>query len=139
MITIDQLSDEEVFLRTIWGEARGEGITGMQAVACVVINRANSETTTWWGTNVRSVCLKRWQFSCWNIGDPNRAKLLALGETDPQYTEARDIAASAIMGELDDVTNGATSYYDKRRATPPGWAEHHTPCAEIGHHLFFKI
>ena len=32
-ITIDVLA------RTIWGEARGEGTSGMSAVACVVINR----------------------------------------------------------------------------------------------------
>ena len=29
----------DIVARTIWGEARGEGATGMQAVANVIINR----------------------------------------------------------------------------------------------------
>ena len=61
-------------IRTIWGEARGEGEPGMTAVAHVLLNRLKDGR---WGTALGSVCLAPYQFSCWNIGDPNRARMLA--------------------------------------------------------------
>lgn len=136
---VARITDVGIVARTLWGEARGEGREGMLAVACVILNRANSETTTWWGTNVRSVCLKRYQFSCWNFGDPNRAKLLEVSNGDPAFTEALDIAADAIMGNIDDITNGANSYFDKRMANPPVWSEGEMPTAVIGNHQFYKL
>ena len=39
----------DTLARTIWGEARGEGSAGMQAVANVVMNRA--AIGGWWGNN----------------------------------------------------------------------------------------
>jgi N-acetylmuramoyl-L-alanine amidase len=125
----------DTLARTIWGEARGEGDKGMQAVANVVMNRVAQPK--WWGKDVISVCTKPWQFSCWNKGDPNREKLIGVTEDDPQFKIASGIAKLAVNGDLPDVTNGATSYYDARMATPPQWSNNKTPCAIIGHHVFF--
>ena len=44
------LTDTEVFAKTLWGEARGEGIIGMLAVACVIKNRINRPG--WWGNDI---------------------------------------------------------------------------------------
>lgn len=58
--------------KTIYGEARGENIETMLAVAWVIRNRVNGPD--WMGNDYRSVVLKPYQFSCWNEGDPNRKK-----------------------------------------------------------------
>jgi len=68
----------DVLARTIYGEARGETVRGKEAVACVIMNRvrrAQERGGYWWGASVEKVCLKPWQFSCWNEHDPNREKI----------------------------------------------------------------
>lgn len=47
--------------RTIYAEAKGEGIKGMKAVASVIWNRAGGKNT-----NFIPVISRRLQFSCWN-------------------------------------------------------------------------
>ena len=66
----------EYMARTIWGEARGEDEQGKIAVGHVIKNRRDKQT--WMGKTIKDVCLKKWQFSCWNENDPNREKILAL-------------------------------------------------------------
>ena len=64
----------DVLARTIWGEARGEGKEGMEAVASVILNRteiAKRLDGYWWGNTIIQVCQKPYQFSCWNKLDPN--------------------------------------------------------------------
>lgn len=124
----------DVLARTIWGEARGEGRAGMQAVACAILNRAKDPG--WWGRSVAEVCLKPWQFSCWLESDPNRAKLLAVTAQDRQFAQALDLAQAALAGDLADYTFGATHYHMVEIA--PGWASGHTPCAVIGRHAFYN-
>jgi spore germination cell wall hydrolase CwlJ-like protein len=130
------MSPTDILARTIWGEARGEPSGGMEAVACVIVNRAANPR--WWGHDIASVCLAPWQFSCWNADDPNRSKLMAITEADPQFTEALNIAAAAVAGALPDATNGADSYADLR-VCHPSWAASAVPVAKIGNHTFFRL
>lgn len=135
----DMLSEVEVLARTLYGEARGEELAGIEAVASVILNRvafAKRRGRYWWGNDVKSVCLKPAQFSCWNEADPNRKKLLALSPRDPAYRLCKRIAKRAVAGELADHTEGATHYHTY--AVDPFWARGHVPCAEIGNHLFYK-
>lgn len=128
----------DVLARTLWGEARGEGMAGMEAVAAVIMNRvaqARRRGRMWWGNSVAEVCRKPWQFSCWNVGDPNRAKLLAVDSTDPVFALALRIARRAAAGGLPDPTAGATHYH--ARGVRPEWAAGRQPMAEIGRHLFY--
>lgn len=130
----------DTLARTLYGEARGEGEVGMTAVANVVMNRvqrAMDNEIEWWGDNVVDVCLKPWQFSCWLKNDPNSAKLKAVTVSDPIFVKALAIAKDAVSGELDDITNGATSYYAKG-SKEPDWAKNKKPCATIRHHIFFQ-
>ena len=58
--------------QTIWGEAREEDEEGMEAVASVIINRADypPKGKLWWGHTVEEVCKKPYQFSFylkWNL------------------------------------------------------------------------
>jgi len=125
-----------ILARTIYGEARGQGVAGMSAIASVVMNRVNNPG--WWGTNVIFVCLDDWQFSCWNNGDPNRKFIVAALETDLIFASAISIATKAVNGTLADSTNGADSYYAESLAIPPIWANGLVPTAVIGGQRFYQ-
>lgn len=127
-------SPVDVLARTLWGEARGEPVRGIEAVAAVVLNRA--ALGGWWGDNVLEVCRKPSQFSCWNPGDPNRVKLEAVDVGNRMFRICVRIARRAIAGVVDDPTGGATHYHV--RGTMPAWAKGKDPSAEIGSHLFYR-
>lgn len=140
--------DLDTAARTIWGEARGEDFMGRVAVAHVILNRAFNPG--WWGRDVSGVCLKPWQFSCWNANDPNRMQLERLSTSDPLYQECAGIMSLAwaarrgrngIPGVVGvDPTHGATHYMTNAlfERDPPKWAEGQTPHLRIGNHAFFK-
>ena len=115
--------------RTIWGEARGEGAMGMAAVGHVLLNRL---ATGRWGKTLSDVCLRPYQFSCWNIGDPNRALVLELGDVEL----AAEFAALEEAGAEVDITGGATHYYAAGTQTP-NWVEGADFTVQIGRHRFY--
>lgn len=135
-------SDEvETLARTLWGEASGEPQTrlAMAAVAHVVLNRVSKQT--WWGRNIAEVCRKRYQFSCWNPADPNLKRILNVKRGEPEFEIAVAVAtdAAAVPCRLGgDPTHGATHYYAETQPTMPSWARGRSPCAHIGHHLFYR-
>jgi spore germination cell wall hydrolase CwlJ-like protein len=130
----DALSDQEIVAKTLFGEASNQGYEGQQAVANVIQNRVASPG--WWGNDFRTVCLKPYQFSCWIVSDPNRARIMAASEADPIYAQCMSIAALAIAGQLIDITNGADSYLVT--GTPAKWSDGLVPVAVIGAHSFYK-
>jgi len=127
----------DTMARTVYGEARGEGDIGMAGVAWVIKNR--SDKPGWWGTDVESVCLKKFQFSCWLENDPNCAKLKAVTLNDPYFAKATNICSAVLGGTIPDPTGGATSYYERHMVPMPNWAVGKTPIAHIGNHFFFKV
>ena len=132
----------DTFARTIWGEARGEGQTGMTAVACVVINRVNVARAQpngdyWWGNSILRVCQKPLQFSCWNPNDPNLPQLQAVTAENAEFALATRIAQWAATGALADPTGGATHYH--ALSVIPSWANGQTPTTIIGHHVFYRL
>jgi len=132
------MTDQDIMARTIYGEARGEGIAGMQAVANVILNRFSLwDSHPHFGNGtIESVCLAPWQFSCWNENDPNLPILKSINDSDPVFIQCFEIAGNALEGSLADNTNGATFYY-VRGSKEPTWAFGKDPCASIGRHLFF--
>jgi N-acetylmuramoyl-L-alanine amidase len=132
------MNDEiDIMARTLWGEARSEGERGMQAVANVILYRA--EHPGWWGVDIETVCKKKYQFSCWLQNDPNREKLIAVDDSDPEFAIALKVARQAIDGELEDITNGATHYKVTSLPWPADWGAPSPPVAVIGHHSFFRM
>ena len=130
----------DVMARTLWGEARGEGTAGMQAVAAVILNRveiAEARAGYWWGNNIIQVCQKPYQFSCWNRADPNFRKLQAVEDSDLYFASALRIARRAVAGVLDDPTDGATHYH--AAGITPYWAKGEKPAAVIGNHIFYRL
>lgn len=131
--------DADILARTLFGEARGERRAGLEAVAAVVLNRvarAEARGGYWWGRSVAEVCLKPWQFSCWNADDPNRVRVVTVAEGDPVFDQCRAVARRAMDGRLDDPTDGATHYHVL--GLIPRWARGLEPCAIIGRHLFYN-
>lgn len=127
-------SDLDIFAKTLWGEARGEGHLGIEAVASVIMNRVKNPG--WWGKTIRTVCLKPYQFSCWLTSDPNRPKLLEVTEQDEQYRQCKLIADLAIQGLVDDPTYGADSYHSIH-IEPPAWAKTAKKTTVIKNHVFY--
>ena len=130
----------DTMARTLWGEARSEGSAGMQAVACVILNRVKTARVFggyWWGNDIVQVCHKPYQFSCWNKADPNYRKLLAVTDSDIHFATAKRIARRAVLGFTDDPTYGADHYHTK--AIAPHWAKGKKPTNVIGQHIFYKL
>lgn len=131
--------DCDILARTIYGEARGESISGMEAVASVVLNRlavSKKYGRYWWGNTIAGICRQPWQFSCWNKDDPNYRLINKVPENDVIFCICKRIAGRAVAGILEDKTNNATHYHTKN--TCPVWAKGKIPCAEIGRHFFYN-
>tara|TARA_R110002124_G_scaffold266813_1_gene433803 strand:+ start:11837 stop:12361 length:525 start_codon:yes stop_codon:yes gene_type:complete len=134
--------DLDILARTLWGEARGEGYQGMQGVANVIMNRfAQSQASTGkrrqFGATVAEVCQKKYQFSAWNVSDPNYSKLLTVTENNADFKTARAIAYKALAGTLSDITGGADHYHTA--AVNPNWSRGVQPIAVIQNHQFYKL
>ena len=129
------LTDREVIAATLWGEARNQGPRGLQAVAGVIANRARTRYRRC--VDARAVCLDRWQFSCWNEKDPNRARMLAVvRQPDEILLQTLALADDVLAGSIADITRGARHYHTSR--VRPFWANGKQPCAAIGDHLFYN-
>lgn len=132
--------DCDILARTLWGEARGESLTGQIAVAWTIRNRVNDgEAKSWWGEGYAGVCKKPYQFSCWNKNDPNFV-FLSGGKQIPfrEFAQAQIAAAQVIAGKVPDPTGGATHYYATTMPSAPVWAAKAKQTLRLGRHVFFK-
>jgi N-acetylmuramoyl-L-alanine amidase len=136
--TMISFEDVDIAAKTVWGEARGEGQLGMQAVANVIVNRwRRTDGQFAKDDTIANTCRRRMQFSCWNPSDPNLDKISRLNFADKLYRRAFVAVLEAIDTSLDaDITHGATHYHTT--AILPFWAEGKTPCATIYHHKFYR-
>ncbi len=120
------------------GEARGERLEAQVGVAWVVRNRVVSPVK-WWGKTYLNVILKRWQFSAFNHGDPNREKMASIPPTskDKAVRQARWVAWGVIRGDLKDPTKGATHYHDTS-IKPPEWTKKMKKTVQLGRLIFYR-
>lgn len=131
-----QSDDKDILVRTVYGEARGEPEQGMAAVAHVVLNRVRAQR--YWGRTIGAVCLKPYQFSCWNDKDPNRKTLLSLPVGDARLQQVAAVVEKVLSNGVADPTDGATHYHNRWMPTPPRWVRGRPPCRLIGNHAFYK-
>lgn len=120
--------------RIAWGEARGEPKGGMQAVINVMANRKDDPR---YPNSLAAVARQRWQFTAFNKDDPNRPKLEAVLEDDPQYKRAKRLATFAELGILWDLTDGATHYHSNI-IDRPKYLDEAEVTITIGHHVFYR-
>lgn len=139
----------DIFARVLWGEARGEGRTGVEAVAAVVANRCavaknfiakHGKPHPLFGDGTPEGCVTvPWQFSCLNADDPNRAKLLTVTSNDEVFVLCQETAVDAVEGRLADPTEGALYYKTSSLPWPRAWGEEVPPVAVIGGQSFYDL
>lgn len=134
-----EMTPTEVLARLIWGEARGESLRGQVAVAFVVTNRVKRAPR--YGADLIEVMLKPWQFSCFNLSDPNRT-MLEDPSRYPGYSQCLTVASLAVQGLLSDPTGGAVLYFNPE-IVPGGWPASWDPkkalvTVKIGRHVFCR-
>ncbi|MFZ3343377.1 MAG: cell wall hydrolase [Terriglobales bacterium] len=124
-------ADEALMAITAWRENRSGGTAGMQSVINVIQNRATDRGTTPYVEAVRPM-----QFSSITAhGDPELG--LWPSFDDPQWVLAQQLARTAAMGNLPDITGGATSYY-ALSIPAPYWVASMTKTVEIAGQIFFR-
>lgn len=104
----------------------------MLAVACVIVNRAKLKDA-----RLADICLKPFQFSCWNETDPNKTKMEILTPDDMAYRQALIAVLKAIdLPPDDDLTRGSTHYH--ALFAIPWWAKSMEERATIYGHRFYR-
>lgn len=140
---VGNLDAQDTLARTAWGEAANMGVAGMTATLNTVVNRMKSGET-WWGTNLPDICLFQsrgiHQYSCWNSNNRQLPKILSVTAGDVLFRVALELASRAIAGTLDDLTDGATHYFNHNITNPvPDWALDKTPLFVLEPHWYYRV
>ena len=122
--------EEKIIAITILAEARGEGEKGMYAVAAVIAQRAFERKRT-----PSEICLKPYQFSCWN--GYKKVKDLEHLLKVPQAKYAILIAKNIKLLSREFV--GYANHYHNNKIKKPYWAKGKKPVKIIGNHIFYKL
>lgn len=141
-----KLDESQILGLAIYGEARGESAEGKIAVGSVILERVDHRG--WDGKNVHEVCLKKYQFSCFNPTDPNRGKLLYIAEnwdacmaTDPVLNDCYTIAVGLLNGRIQRTPEIAASnccqYLAPYCKDSVDWWKDMKLIAKIGGHEFY--
>ncbi|KKL46619.1 hypothetical protein LCGC14_2343720, partial [marine sediment metagenome] len=119
----------------VYGEARSEDDEGRRAVAHVMLNRWRTTDGQFRRDDtVATVCLRHVQFSSWNTGDPNLAKMMEVDVNSDVFRQC--LIAALIAIDEPDFTEGARHYHTKR--SRPRWSRGHSPSYRHGAHVFFN-
>jgi hypothetical protein len=122
-------TDADTMARTVGGEARGESLIVQVGVAwCIVARviaaRRDPGQHGWWGSNPGAVCLKPWQFSCWNQDSPSLEWMKGAHLGDPIYDRALGACLLVLSGNIANPCAGyATHYHDASIPTPDAWKQ----------------
>lgn len=120
--------DREDAIRTIIGEAAGEGETGMLGVAFVIRNRSISR-----GQSIGDVVRAPRQFAGYYA--PGAGALADMN--DPAIRRQAERALDmALSGEVADPTDGADHFHSRRAS--PSWSRVYPRTAQIEGHTFYK-
>jgi N-acetylmuramoyl-L-alanine amidase len=139
----EQADEIDILARTIYGEARGEydllegGISPLIGVGNVVMNRVKAKS--WYGESIQEVCQKPYQFSCWNVGDPNHPLLMYPEITDPVFALCSEVATKVALGEWPDLTKGSDHYHATTLPVFPPWAQGQKPKVRLARHIFYRL
>ena len=129
---------------TIYGEARGESVKGMIAVAYTVVNRAVGKT-------ICQAALEPKQYSVYNDNPALQAAAMSLKIAPRQnnaidmvsWQQAQQLAISILRKDIPDPTKGATHYFNpvlvkQLGYQQPSWAKTFKLTAVIENHRFYK-
>lgn len=136
----DALSLNELYVPAlcVWREMRGRGSAERLGCYWVIRNRANDKQGRGWPKSLAGVVTQRYQFSSFNVTDPNVKFPIPDGSPDWQaWTEI----IAMITGDLPpDPTGGANSYESMPDARPrPRWADPAKMTVQLGQTRFYKL
>ncbi|EDY81615.1 hypothetical protein VDG1235_1233 [Verrucomicrobiia bacterium DG1235] len=118
-------------------EASNQGEIGMQAVAAVIANRGERDTSRY-----ISIVKHPYAFSALNTastgktGSDGYTDHVRRASRDSNWTTALQIVDQLYARSLTDITYGADHY--SRRDELPSWSHKMRATTVIGDHLFFK-
>lgn len=137
------LDDILTLARTIYGEARGDynhpsgGLSSFISVANVIINRLKNPSR--FGKSIQEICLKPYQFSCWNTNDPNKPLIASKHKgSDKVFDLCYEAAEKVARHAWPDITK-ESNHYHASLPTLPKWAEGRIPQLVLGNHIFYKL
>lgn len=122
---------QKVVAAVLLAEARGEGETGMVAVAEVIRRRADQKGIS------PLLVVKPGAFS--SLNGKTHDQIVRQFEHHPMFPQALRIARTLYNEpeKLRNITKGATHFTHK--AETPYWAVNQTPVVVIGNHAFYRL
>lgn len=114
-------SDEVLLARVLYGEARNCTREERIAIGYTAVNRAN-DGKKWNGTTVREALLKKFQYSCLNENDPNRAELMNPRNVS-KFEECLEDSREVLNDTNAEYNLGQTHYFAKSMKIPPKWSK----------------
>lgn len=114
--------------KTLYHEARGEGETGIRAVASIIHNRAEKKGVVTPAV-LSKVVRQKYQFSCWN-----GKKDLRTGK-GKSWELCQTVAKEMVEGDFN-KTHGYTHYYAFKNCNPK-WAKGKKKFV-VGNHAFLN-
>lgn len=128
-------------------EAGDEGNTGMQAVLNSIVNRTQVNPSLY-GKNVWDVLTKPVQYSAFSNDNKAYTEVrdyldgknnkLTPGREE-QISQAKQLIDLAKTGQLQDITNGATHFYNPNTAVHYPWMDTGEFKKDIGNHRFIYL
>ena len=122
---------QKVVAAVLLAEARGEGETGMVAVAEVIRRRADQQGVS------PLLVVKPGAFS--SLNGKTHDEIVKEFHRHPLFPQALRIARTTYNEpqKLQNITRGATHFTHKKET--PYWAVNQTPVAVIGNHAFYRL
>ena len=137
-VSADYMSELEILARTIEAEAGGESKKGKLAVGAVIKNRADENR---YGTDIRSVILRKAQFSPWNsytnYEEGKEQGKEMLGKRMKPSKDSYEVAKQILSGDYVDPTKGATHFVNPKVSNPSWYDDFKAHgIIKIGNHEF---
>jgi len=129
------LNERDVFAKTVYAEARGESREGQTWVSWVIKNRAYLNKEHFGGNSIKNVCLKPYQFECWN----NKNDIETQDERGQVFETIRKLTNSIYDApRSQDPTGGADHYNNPTKEGHKPWVNNCRVVRTIGQHVFYK-
>ena len=132
----DPFEKEHLCVRqALFHEARGEGISGLKAVASVILNRVQSKH---YPDSFCEVIHQPWQFSYTHELKDVRIPINKLSSKDYEaFLIINELARDVVEGRFEKVFDSKVKWYHTNNVDP-AWNKSMTVVAIVGNHKFFS-
>ena len=135
MNTFDDWKELDLLTGLIYGEARGEVPFGRLMVGTVALTRSEHPGHWGWGNNLKDVILKPCQFSCYDLDNINRIKIVGAKKAESAEWRACQKIALTVMEKKYNIIEQPTHYHTTD--VEPVWAKKLKYLFAVGKHKFY--